>query len=84
MARDSRKLTLDYASRALADLESIWEWNAKQYGFSHADRYVAFPTSARLCPKKGSDALGNGAPERRNRNQQGSDPFFWAKLVSDP
>ena len=46
MARESRKLTLNFSRRALADLESIWEWNAKQYGFSRADRYFEFLKSA--------------------------------------
>lgn len=48
MARDSRKLTLDYSTEALADLEVIWEWNAKQRSVADADRYVDFLKSATL------------------------------------
>ena len=41
MERQSRQLTVVYSPPASFDLADIWEWNAKQYGKEHADRYVA-------------------------------------------
>jgi plasmid stabilization system protein ParE len=48
MARGTRKLALNYSPESLADLDEIWEWNAKHHGFAHADRYVAALKSATL------------------------------------
>lgn len=61
MARTSRTLTLEYSAHALNDLDSIWTWNAKEKGISHADEYIAFlraetlkllsfPRSGRIVP----------------------------------
>jgi plasmid stabilization system protein ParE len=35
-------MIVDYTPEARADLEDIWDWNAKRYGREHADSYVAF------------------------------------------
>ncbi len=41
-------LTLVYSPESLADLDEIWEWNARQHGVTHADTYIAFLKSATL------------------------------------
>lgn len=48
MARGSRRLALAYSPESLADLDEIWEWNARQHGVTHADVYIGFLTSATL------------------------------------
>jgi plasmid stabilization system protein ParE len=42
MARGSRIVTIDFTPRAMADLQTIWLWNAEKYNPSHADQYVEF------------------------------------------
>ena len=35
-------MIVDYTPEALANLIEIWDWNAEQYGWVHADSYVEF------------------------------------------
>lgn len=42
MARETRNLTIAYSAEALATLDEIWDWNAREYGPEHASKYVAF------------------------------------------
>lgn len=48
MARCSQRLALVYSPESLADLDEIWDWNARQHGVTHADAYIGFLTSATL------------------------------------
>lgn len=40
MAEGSEKLVVIRSPDAIADLESIWRWNASTYGPEHADEYL--------------------------------------------
>ena len=42
MASEERKLKVQLTDQATSSLEAIWDWNARQYGISHADAYVLF------------------------------------------
>jgi plasmid stabilization system protein ParE len=42
MASKSPGMIVDYTPEALANLIEIWDWNAEQYGWVHADSYVEF------------------------------------------
>lgn len=61
MARCSQRLALVYSPESLADLDEIWDWNARQHGVTHADAYIVFLISAthRLTQ---FDAPGNPVP----------------------
>src|SRR5579862_1263509 len=42
MARRPQKLTVIYSTKAQLALNEIWNWNAREYGPNHADRYIRF------------------------------------------
>jgi plasmid stabilization system protein ParE len=42
MASDPPGMIVDYTPEALANLDEIWDWNAKRYGRVHADSYIEF------------------------------------------
>ena len=51
-------LPVAYSTRALHDLDGIWEWNAETYGPEHASKYVDLL-------RKNIDALGAIYPKGR-------------------
>lgn len=56
-------LSVVHAPRALADLDSIADWNQKKYGVAHAARYVEFLVSG--IASLGTDEISGGAVEER-------------------
>lgn len=42
MAAAARKLTVKVSTAALRTLEAIHEWNVRQFGRDHANRYIQF------------------------------------------
>jgi plasmid stabilization system protein ParE len=42
MAAQSRRLTVELSTAALAKLDEIGDWNARNYNPDHAHRYVTF------------------------------------------
>lgn len=42
MASEPRALNVVLSSRAINDLNAVWEWNAAKYGEDHADKYFSF------------------------------------------
>jgi plasmid stabilization system protein ParE len=44
MASKKSRLKVTRSPIAINELDSIWQWNAKQYDVTHADKYLAFLT----------------------------------------
>ncbi len=42
MARQAKKLAVQYTHKARSSLLSIWDWNAERYDSMHADRFLGF------------------------------------------
>ena len=42
MAEFPVKLSIVYSSESLDDLDLIWEWNAREHGVKHANRFREF------------------------------------------
>jgi plasmid stabilization system protein ParE len=46
MAKKQIRLTVTIAPLVLDELSRIWQWNASQYGPSHADAYLRYLKTA--------------------------------------